>query len=106
MYPPPGLDGPNHVTEHPTTRMTTTTGLDDDVHSLRHPQRHRFHLKTAPVVHWIWTQCQRAQMRQERTQLQTDFSVPFNTLDVCGYKVEEDDGSPQLQSIWQPMQAN
>ena len=41
-----------------------------------------------------------------RTQLRTAFSVPFNTLDACGYKVEEDDGSPQLQSIWQQMQAN
>ena len=28
------------------------------------------------------------------------------TLDVCGYEVEEDDGSPQLKSIWQQMQAN
>ena len=41
-----------------------------------------------------------------RTQLRAAFSVPFNTLDVCGYKVEEDDGSPQLQCIWQQMQAN
>ena len=41
-----------------------------------------------------------------RTQLRAAFSVPPNTLDLCGCKVEEDDGSPQLQSIWQQMQAN
>ena len=27
-------------------------------------------------------------------------------FDVCGCKVEEDDGSPQLQSIWQQLQVN
>ena len=26
MYPPPGLEDPNHVTEHPTTPTTTITG--------------------------------------------------------------------------------
>ena len=41
-----------------------------------------------------------------RTQLRAAFSVPSNTPEVCGYEVEEDDGSPQLRSIWQQMQAN
>ena len=38
--------------------------------------------------------------------LRTDFSVPFNILDVRGSEVEEDDGSPKLRSIWQQMQIN
>ena len=41
-----------------------------------------------------------------RTQLRTAFTGSSNTLDVCGYEVEEDDVSPQFQSIWQKMQAN
>ena len=41
-----------------------------------------------------------------RTPLRTVFSVPSNTPDVDGYEVEEDDGSPQLGSIWKQMQAN
>ena len=68
VYPPPGLDDPNHVTEHPSASTTVITGhhqfLDDDVHSLRHPQRHHSHLRTAPVVLWIWTQCQHPLHRQ------------------------------------------
>ena len=41
-----------------------------------------------------------------RTPLRAAFSVPSNTPDVCGYEVEEDDGSPRLWSIWQQKQAN
>ena len=49
MYPPPGLEDPNHVTEHPTRPMTTTTGhqniQDDrflnDIHSSTTPARGR-----------------------------------------------------------------
>ena len=65
MYPPPGLDDPNHETEHPAAPTTTITGHQNNSRrpipgrrralSLRHPQQHRSHLKTAPVAHWIWT---------------------------------------------------
>ena len=75
MYPPPGLDDPNHVTEHPTAPTTTITGHQNMSRrpipgrrralSLRHPQQHQSHLRTAPIAHWIWTRYQRAQMRQD-----------------------------------------
>ena len=75
MYPPPGLDDPNHETEHPAAPTTTITGHQNNSRrpipgrrralSLRHPQQHRSHLKTAPVAHWIWTRYQRTQTRQD-----------------------------------------
>ena len=74
VYLPPGLEDPNHVTEHPTAPTTTITGHQNmykttdswtTTCTLEHPEQHHFHLRTAPIAHWIWTQCQRAQMRQD-----------------------------------------
>ena len=36
--------------------------------------------------------CVKACLSDSEHRCGTAFSVPFNTLDVCGYKVEEDDG--------------
>ena len=78
MNPPPGLEDPNHVTEHPTTPMTTTTG-HQNISRRPIPERRRHsHLRTAPIAHWIWTRYQRAQMRQyfQRTRGQGHQNFP------------------------------
>ena len=51
---------------------------DDDVYSLKHPQQHHSHLRTALIAHWIWTRYQRAQMRQDflRTSGQGHHNFP------------------------------
>ena len=74
MYPPPGVEDPNHVTEHPTT-LTTTSTNHQNISRRPIPGRrralsqtctaHHSHLRTAPIAHWIWTRCQRAQMKHD-----------------------------------------
>ena len=112
MYPPPGLEDPNHVTEHPTALTTTITGHQNISRrpisgrrralSQTSTAAHRSHLKTAPVGHWIWTQYQRAQMRQDfqRTSGQghQDFPSRHHQKEKCWGPTDSSETMPGVPS--------